>query len=91
METLKDLIERKPDLVKDWSPIVLKERLDKPYSHSRKDFPRWYLDRSQCKALFGHYPQRIPDAFTYNRIGHTLVSLFDCKSKLEVLLSQDGE
>lgn len=86
METLKDLIERKPGLVKDWHPIILAERLDKPYSYSRKDFPRWFLDKSQCKALFGHYPHRKPDAFFYQVRGHHLVMLFDCKERLQKLL-----
>ena len=86
METLRDFVERKPSLVKDWNQIVLKERLDKPYSYHRRDFPKWYLSTSECKALFGHYPQRVPDAFCYNPVGHALVMLFDCKAQLEALL-----
>lgn len=91
METIRDLIERYAGLrlTKDWNAILLKERLDKPYSYKRKDFPRWFLDKSQCKALFGGYPQRIPDAFCYQPIGHHLVPLWDCKERLQKLLGED--
>lgn len=91
METLKDLIERKPDLVKDWSPNVLKERLDKPYSYVRNVFPRWYLSKSEYNALFRGYPQKQADAFFYNQIGHTLVALFDCRSELYKLLKSEED
>lgn len=88
MEALKDLIERHPHLVNGWHSIHLKERADLPYSYKRKDFPRWFLSTSECKVLFGGCPQRIPDAFCYQPVGHHLVALFDCKKQLKKLLEE---
>lgn len=97
METLGGFLARNPSAKQNWaarSPKIaplwieafFKKHADKPYSFERKVFPKWYLTRTQYKALFGHDPQKEASAFAYDRRSHNLMALYDCKQEIAALI-----
>lgn len=88
METLGAFLARCPEAKGQWNETFLQRCMDLPYNFDRKAYPRWYLTGAEYKVMVRKVQLwgKLPTAFTYNRISHKVVALYDCKQEIAALI-----